>query len=216
MRILCLSDTHAALPEFDLTDVDLVLHAGDFTCNYKNDYARQLDYFENQFCPWVRNILQKCAFYFCWGNHEVFAEKLNIDVDYNDITKKCLIHDTFITHKGIKIYGSPWTPRFYDWGFNDDDTEDRLGERYGNIPDDVDILLTHGPPYGVLDKVGLVNRGSKYLYNAVRRANPHLHVFGHLHQCGGQTVRLGDTLFVNASCVDDNYITVNNGTLVTL
>ena len=90
---------------------------------------------------------------------------------------------------GRRIWGTPWTPPFFNWAFMKDEAE--LREVYTRIPASIDILVTHGPARGVLDGNGAgVKCGSLELAAAVRRIKPQLHVFGHIHEDGGKMVSL--------------------------
>lgn len=222
MKIVCLSDTHGLLPELDLDRIDLVLHAGDYTLHNKHDIQGQLDYFENQFCPWVRRIASQTQFYYINGNHEVFAEKLNINTDYNDVTQKHCIDNSsvFLCDYNIKIYGNPYTPTFYNWAFNLPDMPDGLGKKFKYIPDSIDILVSHGPPHGVMDyvpgrlvldrntgevvEIPACNAGSHELAKAITRVKPRLVVCGHLHSNFGVVKKEGVT-YVGCSLMDENY-----------
>ena len=74
-----------------------------------------------------------------------------------------------------------------------------LREKWDLIPAHVDVLITHGPPHGVLDRTEAGESvGCEELLAATRRTRPRLHAFGHIHQGHGWR-RLGRTLHVNAS-----------------
>jgi len=109
----------------------------------------------------------------------------------------------------IKIWGTPWQPRFHDWAFNLDRGEP-LKEKWDMTPPDVDILITHGPPFGKLDFVRYVNEnvGCEDLLNRVQEIKPKLHVFGHIHQGYGYVTN-GETHFFNAAVVDEKYNVVH-------
>jgi len=88
--------------------------------------------------------------------------------------------------EGVKFYGSPWQPRFFDWAFNLDRGEE-IKKKWDLIPMDTDVLITHGPPYGILD---LTHEGEKVgceeLMKAVLRVQPKIHIFGHIHEAYGE------------------------------
>ena len=218
MRILCLSDTHGFLPELDLTGIDLVLHAGDMTFENKYNYALQRKYFDRQFCPWVEKIEKICPIYFTWGNHEMFSEKL--PSTYNHVTNYHLLRDNFTTiedknGKEYKIYGTAAQPIFMDWAWNFPDDEENLGHRYSFIPDDVDILLTHCPAYGVLDltKDG-ENVGSYMLSERIGQLKKlKLHVMGHIHNAYG-SFGFPDMITVNACICDEDYNPINRPIII--
>jgi hypothetical protein len=99
---------------------------------------------------------------------------------------------------GVKIYGSPWQPYFGGWAFNLRRGEP-LAAMWAKIPDNTDILVTHSPPEGILDR----NRwgepcGCRDLLARVREVQPRLHIFGHIHEAAGQSHDAGTT-FVNAA-----------------
>lgn len=207
MRIICLSDTHGELPSLDLTDIDLVLHGGDYSLAGKEDYAKQLAYFEKAFCPWVRQIANTVAIYYIDGNHETFREAFT---NYtNDVIEKYNINNKTVTFKGKNIYGFPWTPYFYIWAFNLFDNRYQLGEKCDTIPENTDILLSHGPIYGVMDLVKEYPRiwrhcGSKELALRVDKIRPQLVVSGHLHENFG-VLDVDGIKYVGASMADENY-----------
>ncbi|HNC99840.1 MAG TPA: metallophosphoesterase, partial [Myxococcota bacterium] len=113
------------------------------------------------------------------------------------------------------IWGSPWQPRFFDWAFNLDRGEP-LRRVWQKIPDGIDILVTHGPPKGILDRVQRGGEvGCEELREALRRVRPRLHVFGHIHEAYGQ-LHLDGTHFVNAASCNLDYRPVNPPVVVEL
>ena len=120
----------------------------------------------------------------------------------------------------IKIYGSPWQPWFYDWAFNLPRLGKELEEKWSMITEDVDVLITHSPPNGVLDLVDNFrqpnrNVGCELLKFHVERVKPALNVFGHIHE-GYGTKNLEDTLYVNASICTARYDAINKPIIVDL
>lgn len=100
--------------------------------------------------------------------------------------------------QGLRIWGSPVTP-LYGGAFGLSSAEDRR-RLYAQIPEDTDILVTHGPPYGILDSTSDsgVHSGCRELLDVVVRLKPRLHVFGHVHGAYG-IFQTDDTVFVNAA-----------------
>jgi predicted phosphodiesterase len=133
------------------------------------------------------------------------------------------LQDSEVTIDGLRIWGSPWQPEFYDWAFNLP-RGDALKEKWDLIPAGIDILVTHGPPRGKLDMTysyaGFPRDevGCWDLARAVARIKPKVHVFGHIH-VGYGVVEENGTTFVNPSSCDDNYdatqdpivLEINNG-----
>lgn len=153
--------------------------------------------------------------YLCDSGTEFIYEEDNIELE------ECGMHPT--EEKKIKIWGSPWTTTFP--GINPHccaftvDSDDELAEKWALIPDDVDILITHSPPLGILDYLGKKNEecgslneilaGSASLREVMFRVKPKLMVFGHIHENGGKMVDLVVTKCVNASHVNKLYQPVN-------
>ena len=153
MRITLISDTHTKHRQLDLPGGDLLIHAGDImNCGY-------MAYEIQDFCKWFEaQDYDVCTF--IAGNHdrmfedepERVAEIVNsYGVDY--------MQDSGFEYgdfgdEMVKIYGSPWQPEFFDWAFNLPRGGEELRERWRLIPNDTDILITHGPPQGHLDTSG--------------------------------------------------------------
>jgi Icc-related predicted phosphoesterase len=147
------------------------------------------------------------------GNHDWLFERQKkqaielLKADYPNIV---YLEDSGIEIMGLKFYGSPWQPWFYSWAFNV--TRGQLHKYWDLIPSGLDILVTHGPPMGILDQaaahLGSEHVGCAELITAVERTKPKIHVFGHIH--GGYGKRqYGDTAFYNAAAVDEAYRPVN-------
>ena len=87
-----------------------------------------------------------------------------------------------MTIDNITFWGSPYTPEFLNWAFMyPRGTSSKL---YWNlIADNLDVLVTHGPPFGILDETapGKEHLGCEELLNAVKEKEPRVHLFGHIH-----------------------------------
>lgn len=147
------------------------------------------------------------------GNHDFLFEQ--------DETARSLIqHGTYLQDEacekdGIRMYGSPWQPRFFDWAFNLDRGEP-LRAVWAKIPLGTDIVLTHGPPHGILDTTARGLRvGCEELTLAMQRVRPKLHVFGHIHESFGQQILHG-THYVNASTCNLQYSPIHPPVVVDL
>jgi Icc-related predicted phosphoesterase len=124
------------------------------------------------------------------------------------MTNATYLEDEAVSFLGLKFYGSPWQPRFFDWAFNLDRGEP-LRRKWRLIPEDTDVLITHGPPAGFGDtNIEGEATGCVDLTEAVQRIRPGLHVFGHIHEGYGQSTD-GETTFVNGSSCDISYRPVN-------
>jgi Icc-related predicted phosphoesterase len=101
----------------------------------------------------------------------------------------------------LKIYGSPITPFFHNWAFNKHRGE-QIAKYWAAIPDDVDILVTHGPPAGVLDaNLQGEQLGCQDLMAKIMEIRPKIHIFGHVHESAGYDEKAG-THYINASVVN--------------
>ncbi len=214
MKFVFISDTHCQLNRVNIPEGDVLIHCGDLTYNGTlQECAKELSILRSRTENFKHRILVA-------GNHDWLAQK---DPD----TFKLLCKDNWITYlqdeemlvNGFRIYGSPWQPEFYNWAFNV--PRGQLHEKWNLIPDGLDILVTHGPPYGLLDKTygdsGLVDRpvGCQELCDAVLKKRPKVHAFGHVHASYGQTMFDG-IHFVNAATCDETYSPVNTPIVVEL
>lgn len=219
MRITFISDTHSKhnLITKDLLGGNLLIHAGDISSmGYKQEIQ--------DFCKWFDSLNNYDFKMFIAGNHdwgfidrEAFfvhrsvlipkptEEILNSykNIDYlRDSSQEIQIGD----NPSIKIYGSPWQPEFFDWAFNLKKNGSELKQRWGDIPNDVDILITHGPAYGYVDKVigRTDNLGCELLRDRIKEIKPKIHVCGHIHSGYGYVFD-GNTHYINASVLNEQY-----------
>jgi len=221
MIIDCISDLHGFYPELD--GGDLLIVAGDLTAR---DSQRELDIFDE----WLANQPYKKKIFIA-GNHDniLILEKPQIyklRIGQKSFERCEYLCDSGTEFEGLKIWGSPWTKTFK--GMNPNykaftvDTEKELAEKWGKIPNDVDILITHCPPFGILDGIKneyvgtFFHAGSISLKSFSVDLNPCVHVFGHIHECGGQKLETITTAYVNASIMDEVYDPVHKPVRVIL
>jgi Icc-related predicted phosphoesterase len=136
---------------------------------------------------------------FIAGNHDFFFEEAPLS-EINALIPNNVIYlnDSGVHIEGIKIWGSPVQPRFYDWAFNRDRGE-HIKKHWDLIPKGTDILITHGPAYGILDlTMDMRQVGCEELRKKVEEIKPKYHVFGHIHESHGIKTEEG-TVFINAS-----------------
>ena len=199
IRVVCISDTHTFHKSLVIPAGDILIHAGDFTFKGREEEVRS-------FGEWFRAQPHKFKCLIA-GNHDLSFEKNLAQArawlrgDVEDPSFIYLQDQTAyldIDGRRIQVYGSPWQPEFGNWAFNLKRGVE-LKKKWDKIPVDLDILITHGPPASILDMCDHGERvGCEELYEAVKRVNPKLHVFGHIHEGYGIEV-IGDTTFVNAS-----------------
>jgi Icc-related predicted phosphoesterase len=204
MKIVCLSDTHNCNEQIRVPDGDVLIHSGDAT-------VRGTPAETEDFLRWFSSLPHKHKI-FVAGNHDWLYETNNRLARILTANFKIkYLQDSFAEIEGLKIYGSPWQPRFFDWAFNLNRGAE-IAEKWKLIPPDADVLITHGPPFGILDEVPkrywTENAGCEELRKRIEEiaafGKLKLHVFGHIH-CGyGQTEKFG-VRFVNASNCDEQY-----------
>lgn len=206
MKIFCISDTHGLHGQIKVPlGIDMIIHAGDV------GNAREAVRSHNEildFIAWYQTLNIKYKIFIA-GNHDSALELKDYVTIPNDLIY--LNHES-ITIEAINIFGSPYTPTFGNWSFMR--SPSKLDAYWQHIPEDTDILVTHGPPKGILDlshniKDELEYCGDKSLFNHVVRVNPKYHIFGHIHESKGclnsgrRFIKDCDTEFINASCVTD-------------
>lgn len=211
MIIDCIADLHGYFPKLDGGDVLIV--SGDLT-------ARDTDKEHLDFIEWIAYHQMKYdqkykKVIYIAGNHDHFLYdkdrygKINTPSHWN-IEYLCNSGTEF---EGLKIWGTPHSLLFP--GVNPRctafmGTEEELKEKYDLIPKDIDILISHTPPYGILDKnIEGEHCGSIELRNAMMRVKPKYLVCGHLHECGGKEIDLTMTRVINCSYVNEFYKAVN-------
>jgi Icc-related predicted phosphoesterase len=201
LKFVAISDTHCRHRSLRLPKGDVLLHAGDLSYrSSREEIADFLDWFAKQ--PFSHKI-------FIAGNHDFFFEKEKSSVIKSMLPESVYyLKDESICINEVKIWGSPYTPFFYRWAFNKK-RGDALAKHWSNIPGDTDVLLTHGPVYGILDVV--VNEqhaGDKDLLKRVLEIKPKVHVCGHIHESYGM-VKRHNIRFVNACVLNEANELVN-------
>ena len=197
MKVVAISDTHGQHNGLELPAGDMLIHAGDMS---KRGYSKEV----KQFLRWFGAQDFKYKILIA-GNHDFFFEKKPEAVIVAAIPENVIyLNDTNVVIEGIKIHGSPIQPWFYDWAFNRQRGEE-IDKHWQLIPDDTDILITHGPAYGKLDTLHngeLV--GCKMLAKRVEEVKPKKFIFGHIHEAHGELIE-NDVHYINASIVDIRY-----------
>jgi Icc-related predicted phosphoesterase len=237
MRIVCISDTHGLhkpMEDFNpLPEGDVLIHAGDCTNVGKPHEVKE-------FVEWFMDVKGFDSKIFIAGNHDWSFEnhryphhKGDFEWYYHLMNEENLSQSdvTYLEDNGftiessefskpIKFWGSPWQPEFYSWAFNLPRLGDDLKKYWDMIPDDTDVLITHGPPNEVRDFVNnwrqpVRNVGCELLRFRVEQIKPLVHIFGHIHEAYG--VEYNDNiLYVNASICNERYVPSNKPIVVDL
>jgi len=189
LRLVLLSDTHQLHREVEVPDDDILIHAGDFTI-----FSESIDAVAD-FNDWLGGLPHRNKIVVP-GNHEFFLEQEPSCRSMLDNAIVLIDEGTEI--EGLRIWGSPVTP-MYGGAFGLSSAADRK-RLYARIPWDIDVLVSHGPPFGILDTAPMSgsHEGCRELLDAVTRVRPKLHVFGHIHNAYG-IFPTEHTTFVNAS-----------------
>ena len=207
LKLDCVSDLHLYFgPE--LEGGDILCIAGDISY-----VGKAIDFAE--FNYWLGKHKDKYkAIAFTPGNHDWLAQT------NPSLAKGLLMNAThYLLDEpskilGLNFYGSPRTPEFNQWAFNEPRGEG-LKKWWDRIPKNTDVLLTHGVPYGIMDECPdiidpskLVHVGDEELLKAIYRLKPKLCIGGHIHEGHGRVDKDG-IIFVNASIMDGDYKPVN-------
>lgn len=232
MKIIATSDLHGYLPE--IPECDILLISGDICPIYDHNVDFQFSWLTTNFRTWLHRVPAKKVIFIA-GNHDWYfalpenrLRQVNCRNTFQHshlhmggfLEKVYYLEDSGCEIDGLKIYGSPWQLRFYDWAFNLDEPE--LEKTFEKIPK-CDILVTHSPPFGCGDlvddvpknqvwqpgkKYKQIHNGSKMLAQKCKEHDIKLHVFGHLHKGYGQ-YKIGNTICANVSLVNEKYQPVN-------
>jgi Icc-related predicted phosphoesterase len=215
MKIVCISDTHCRLRKVVIPEGELLIHAGDLT--FKGD-IHEINQELIELGSIAKNFKYGCPF--IAGNHDWLGERNSTLMKQIALDNGLIYLDhSSVQINGFNIFGSAYTPEFCNWAFNVPRGQP-LKEKWAQIPDNTDILITHGPPYGILDTVlgrhPMKHLGCEELSSRVNELKQlKLHVFGHIHDSYGQT-QINGVNYVNASTSTENYKPINKPIVVEL
>ena len=205
MNITCVSDTHRDYEKLRLDSGDLLVMAGDI------DIWEELDIY--RFSRWLneQDFTYKVVIA---GNHD---KGLAQNPYLSNAMTAIYLNNKATTISGFTFWGSPITPTFLNWWFMADRSE--IGRFWNMIPPKTDVIITHGPPYGILD----MNRegqhcGCEKLLAKVKEIKPKYHIFGHIHQAKSaeKTMVKDGVTFINCSVLDEDYNLVNEPIKISL
>lgn len=200
VRICCISDTHSQHHNIPggIPQCDILIHAGDITSEGELEKLLRFDEWGSQIpLPKERKI---CIA----GNHDITFAR-DPELAQGHIQQWTYLEDSSTEVFGLKIYGTPWSPSFYPehWAFNVD--RGPLARRqWERIPEDTDILIVHGPPFGYGDKIDNIHVGCEDLADRLYAVRPRLTVCGHIHENHGTFAAPWGTV-VNACTMTGGY-----------
>jgi predicted phosphodiesterase len=200
VRIVFISDTHGKHGELGTLRGDVLVHCGDF-CNGFMNHGHSLAEIDEWFGDQLFDIILCVG-----GNHDFLAESRYKDGQPVFRNATYLV-DAAYEWNGLSFYGSPWLPDLDGWAhFLSDHDRKRKWEL---IPDSTDILITHTPPFGLLDKPRSGRHiGCSFLRAVVDRVRPRIHCFGHVHASSGCITESG-TEFINATVINSDIEVIN-------
>lgn len=219
MKIIGISDSHGSHWDIKVPDGDILVHAGDFSSQ-----GRLPDTLD--FLRWFNTHPHKHKIFIA-GNHDWLMEQdpnfwRIIKMEFPNLT---YLQDEACEVEGLKFYGSPQSPRFFNWAFNRDRGAD-IKRYWDKIPTDTDVLITHGPPYGICDEAYRVgfntteHAGCKDLLDAIKRVKPKIWMGGHIHYSYGSGNIIHDdgtrTVCYNCSILNEDYAVANKPWIINL
>lgn len=207
MNIIVLSDTHGLEEKtrsfIKNNKADVLIHCGDWSHHLRGDLG-SLNVIAS-FMGSFSHIKHKLIIA---GNHDFIGEKQSALTRNTFQTHNVLyLHDQEVIIDGIKFYGTPYQPEFGGWAFNLPRNGKRLKQVWDNVPYDTNVLITHSPPCGILDRnINGIHCGCELLRDRIDQL-PVLkyHLMAHIHESAGSMV-LNGIRFINASVVDEKYL----------
>ncbi len=227
MKVVALSDLHGILPHMEgYADCELCIVAGDVTPTSDHNLFFQYNWLLTKFRSWLERVPTKHLVWIA-GNHDLVIEKTNV-ASLLDCDHIHYLQDNYVTIGGHFIYGTPYVPSYGPWAFGM--SEEDLARKFSFVPEETQILVTHGPPRGLLDLVprrtiteenetswpekehaGSISLAKRV--NQLRTNRLKLHCFGHLHSgygCYAHTDIPGTICrSANVSILNDGYQHVN-------
>lgn len=213
-KIVAISDVHGRWNKLTIPECDVLISCGDYSFRGEKHIVKD-------FHRWLGKQPAK-KIISVQGNHELWVRD-NFQEAKAIAEQECpgvfFIEEDVIEIEGIKIFASAWTLFFHNWAYNE--YPDEIRKRWNRIPDDIDIIITHGQPYGILDELGSAcgdpsgqHVGDHDLARRIKEIKPDLYFGGHLHFQGGQQVHIDGTSYYNCANCDDMYMISNPITIV--
>lgn len=205
MRIICISDLHGNLPR--ITNCDLLIVAGDICPVWNHDLHFQRNWLDSDFKWWLQETKNRAKNIIgIAGNHDLIFERQPESIP--DSLDWIYLQDSSVQYEGLRIWGSPWQLYYFGWAFNL--YEPDLKKKWESIPDDIDILVVHGPPHGYGDLTPDGRRtGSQSLLERISALKKlKLVVTGHIHDSYGvYNLRIDDRVIpiANSSLLNEQY-----------
>ncbi|MFQ3248027.1 MAG: Icc-related predicted phosphoesterase [Arenicella sp.] len=192
MKLSIISDTHGQQNKIGRLNGDVLIHCGDMFNLFSNtNSGDEIDVIDEWFGQQSFDLILCIG-----GNHDLSLQR-HLKLNAQPFSNAIFLNGETYNYQGINFFGSSWVPELQSQAFYAD--EKLLKDEWAAIPKSTDVLITHTPPFGVLDtsSQGMV-LGCKHLAKNVKRIKPTLHCFGHIHASSGM-VKNGRTTFINAA-----------------
>jgi len=212
VKLVCISDTHGDHRQVNVPEGDVLIHAGDITGHgTEQDFIDFLEWFDSH--PHEHKL-------FVAGNHDLFLESSGASAKkHMENSHSVWLNDSGIVIDGVQFWGSPITLRFHDWAFMRNPGPE-IKEHWKKIPENTQVLITHGPPFGILDHVRRLDgseeqTGCPQLLDTILNTQVKAHIFGHIHEEFG-SVHQDGVDFLNVSTMNQSYRIANPPVIYTL
>lgn len=210
VKVTSVADLHGFLPDYSKYQCDIFCICGDFSpLNIQQKVPQMKDWLYHKFIPWTEQLPCDKVFLIA-GNHDIGFSRLVNPKEFFLGTKIWYAEDDTYEYYDKIIYGTPWCRIFCNWAYMI--TDEALEKKYSDIPENIDLLLTHDVPYGCNDVILQDTRwrtndhiGNKPLLNAIIEKKPKNLCCGHLHATSHEPSKFFSTMQYNCSVVDENY-----------
>lgn len=213
LKIVAISDVHCRWNKLIIPKCDILISSGDYSYHGEKHVVKDFHTWLNK--QPAEHIIS------VQGNHETWVEK-NFEEAKTVATEACprvhFMDEGLVEIEGLKIWCSAITPWFYSWAWNRH-RGPNIEKHWALIPDDTDILITHGPPKDILDGVPWIDGtiketvGCEELRDRIAKVHPAIHIFGHIHHGHGEHHEKY-TSYYNASICDEQYKPINPITVI--
>lgn len=191
VRVVVISDTHNRHEKFDVPPGDVLIHCGDMTNRGSAPELADVN-------AWFGRLPHPHKVVVCGNMDQRLESCRDKAVRQNFLSNAMYLEDEPAYIMGLRVYGSPYTPKYC--GAFQLASEAEAKAKWATVPDNLDVLITHGPPHGILDSVGNgIHAGCTELRQRVNCTLPRFHVFGHIHEEGGHQLEEGGVIFANAA-----------------
>jgi len=215
LKIVIISDTHSGHNQLQLPPGDILIHCGDFSKSRTKLNTKEY----TDFLAWFTSQQHRTKVLIAGNRDDFMHTEVCHKYRGRSLEEIEKVQDLFTKNKDIiylldsgykhsehgvslNIWGSPWTRLYGKEGKAFQVSTQELKQKWDLIPEDTNILITHGPPLGFCDQnLAKHHSGCPELLKTVNKVKPQVHMFGHIHE-GYGIQDTADTLFINAASID--------------